>query len=77
VLRAIDIFMDGNWAGAGVLSESGRIERCNAVLGSVGDLDETVDVCEQIETAIAQDCRDHHVKFAGHIYMWSLGQSGA
>ena len=76
-MRAIDIFMDDNWAGAGVLSENGRIESCNAVLGSVGDLDEIVDVCEQIETAIAQDRRDHHVTFAGHTYMWSLGQSGA
>ena len=75
--RTIDIFMDGDWAGAGMLSEGGRIERCNAVLSTSDDLDETITVCEEIETAIAQDSPHSLVTIAGHDYVWSLGPSVA
>jgi len=67
--------MDGDWAGAGTLSEGGRIERCNAVLSTSGDLDDTVTVCEEIETAIAQGSPHSLVTIAGHDYVWSLGPS--
>jgi len=75
--RTIDIFMDGDWAGAGRLSESGRIEHCSAVLSLSGDLDETITVCEEIETAIERGCRENHVSVAGHDYVWSLGPAGS
>lgn len=71
--RTIDSFMDGNWVGAGVLSEDGRIDSCNAVLGTAGDLGDSVTVCEEIERAMARDCPDHSVRFDGHDYIWSLG----
>ena len=73
MLRTIDFFMDDQWAGAGTLSEGGRIEHCNAVLSSNGDLDETVTVCEAIETTIAQGSPQRRVSIAGHDYAWSLG----
>jgi hypothetical protein len=72
----IDIFMDGDWAGAGTLSEAGRIEHCNAVLTTSGDLDEIVTACEEIEAAIAQGSAENHVCVAGHDYVWSLGAGG-
>jgi hypothetical protein len=74
--RTIDIFMDGQWAGAGTLSESGCIEHCTAVLTTNGDLDEIVAVCEEIETAIAQGYPEHHFRVTGHDYVWSLGPGG-
>lgn len=69
--HAIDIFMDSVWAGAGKLSESGRIEHCSAVLSPTGDLDECVTVCEEIEMAIERGC-ERRVRVAGHDYAWSL-----
>jgi hypothetical protein len=58
--RALNNFMHGDWAGAGVLSESGRIEHCDAALGPRADLNEALTVCEKIETAIEMAiARDH------------------
>jgi len=47
--------------------------KCDAVLSSNGDLDETVTVCEAIETTIAQGSPQRRVSIAGHDYAWSLG----
>lgn len=71
--RTIDIFVDDAWAGTASLSETGRIEGCDAVLSPNGDVDENETIYERIEAAI-ESGGEQRVRVGDHDYSWSLGE---